>query len=120
MTPSPSRDDPAVRHAEQWLAERHPELGGRQLAFAAQLAAVASKMIHDGADLGQLKLVASAVKEMRHAYRVFNRFRGVRKVSIFGSARTPRRTPTTPPRGSSVSASPPRDGWRSPAPEAAS
>jgi len=89
MTPSPSRDDPAVRHAEQWLAERHPELGGRQLAFAAQLAAVASKMIHDGADLGQLKLVASAVKEMRHAYRVFNRFRGVRKVSIFGSARTP-------------------------------
>ena len=85
----PRRHDPVVAEAERWLAERHPELSGRQLVLAAQLAAVASKMIEDGADLGQLKLVAAAAKEMRHAYRVFNRFSGVPKASIFGSARTP-------------------------------
>jgi uncharacterized protein (TIGR00730 family) len=87
--PRRRRPDPLVAEAERWLASHHPELSGRRLVLAAQMAAVASKMLHDGADLGQMKLVAAAVKEMRHAYRVFNRFRGVPKVSIFGSARTP-------------------------------
>ena len=47
------------------------------------------KLVSDGADLGQLKLVRTALKEMRHAYRIFNPYRGTRKISIFGSARTP-------------------------------
>jgi uncharacterized protein (TIGR00730 family) len=47
------------------------------------------KLVPDGHDTGQLKLMNSALKEMRYAYRVFNRYVGVRKVSIFGSARTP-------------------------------
>lgn len=51
------------------------------------------KLVADGADMGQLKLVRSALKEMRHAYRIFNPYRGTRKISIFGSARTP---PTDP------------------------
>ena len=51
------------------------------------------KLVADGADMGQLKLVRTALKEMRHAYRIFNPYRGTRKISIFGSARTP---PTDP------------------------
>ena len=51
------------------------------------------KLVADGADTGQLKLVRTALKEMRHAYRIFNPYRGTRKISIFGSARTP---PTDP------------------------
>ncbi len=47
------------------------------------------KLLPDGADSGQLKLMSASLKEMRYAYRVFNRWRGVRKASIFGSARTP-------------------------------
>jgi uncharacterized protein (TIGR00730 family) len=47
------------------------------------------KLVADGADTGQLKLVRSSLKEMRHAYRIFNPYRGTRKISIFGSARTP-------------------------------
>ncbi|MFZ9915717.1 MAG: hypothetical protein ACO3IB_10350, partial [Phycisphaerales bacterium] len=47
------------------------------------------KLVADGADMGQLKLVRSALKEMRHAYRIFNPYRGTHKISIFGSARTP-------------------------------
>ena len=34
-------------------------------------------------------LLNRAIKEMRYAYRVFNEYRGIRKISIFGSARTP-------------------------------
>lgn len=51
------------------------------------------KLLPDGHDTGQLKLMNSAMKEMRYAYRVFNHYRGVRKISIFGSARTPEEHP---------------------------
>lgn len=57
--------------------------------FVAEMVSTALKFLRDGADTGQLKLVTAALKEMRYAYRVFNRYRGTRKISIFGSARTP-------------------------------
>lgn len=40
-------------------------------------------------DILDLKIVNRAVKELRHAFEVFNGYRDRRKVSIFGSARTP-------------------------------
>jgi len=58
-----------------------------------QLVQTALKLIPDGHDTGQVKLINSALKEMRYAYRVFNRYRGTRKISIFGSARTPEEHP---------------------------
>ncbi|MGH2703630.1 MAG: TIGR00730 family Rossman fold protein [Actinomycetota bacterium] len=39
------------------------------------------------------KIVNSALKEMRYAFRVFSQYRDVRKVSIFGSARTEKGEP---------------------------
>lgn len=38
---------------------------------------------------GQIKLMTRAFKEMLYAYRIFNQYPGGRRVSIFGSARTP-------------------------------
>ncbi|MFO0874737.1 MAG: LOG family protein [Phycisphaerales bacterium] len=57
--------------------------------LAAEMIRTAVKLLRDGADVGQLKLVSAAMKEMRHAYRIFGRYRERRKISIFGSARTP-------------------------------
>ena len=54
-----------------------------------QLIQTALKLVPDGHDTGQLKLLTSAMKEMRYAYRVFNKYRGIPKITIFGSARTP-------------------------------
>jgi hypothetical protein len=51
------------------------------------------KMAKEGHDSGQIKLVTYALKEMRYAYQVFNRYIGIRKVSIYGSARTPEDNP---------------------------
>jgi uncharacterized protein (TIGR00730 family) len=51
------------------------------------------KMAKEGHDDGQVKLVSHALKEMRYAYQVFNRYIGIRKVSIYGSARTPEGDP---------------------------
>jgi len=46
--------------------------------------------LHDAhLDLLDLKIVNRAVKELRHAFGVFHGYRDRRKVSIFGSARTP-------------------------------
>jgi hypothetical protein len=57
--------------------------------FVAQIKDTADKLRADGASRGDVKLVATAVKELRHCFRVFARYRGVRKVTVFGSARTP-------------------------------
>lgn len=50
-------------------------------------------LARDGAASGDLKLINSALKELRHGFRVFEPYRGVRKVSAFGSARTRRDHP---------------------------
>jgi len=39
-------------------------------------------------DLGEYKLINTTLKELRHAFRVFNSYRDVRKVVIFGSNRS--------------------------------
>jgi uncharacterized protein (TIGR00730 family) len=54
-----------------------------------QLIQTSLKLIPDGHDTGQLKLLTASLKEMRYAYRVFNRYRDIPKITIFGSARTP-------------------------------
>jgi len=51
------------------------------------------KLIPDGRDTGELKLIAAAVKELRYAYRVFGQYPDPHKVTIFGSARTPKNHP---------------------------
>jgi len=49
----------------------------------------ALKLITDGRDTGELKLMTSAFKELRYAYSVFGQYASAAKISIFGSARTP-------------------------------
>lgn len=51
------------------------------------------KLIPDGRDTGELKLMTAAVKELRYAYRVFAQYQDPHKVTIFGSARTPEAHP---------------------------
>ena len=46
------------------------------------------KLAEQGASRGDLKILRTAVKELLHAFRVFDGYRGIPKVSVFGSART--------------------------------
>ncbi len=52
-----------------------------------------ARLLKDGRDLWELRLISSAVKELRYAMRVFSRFAEPHKVTIFGSARTPESDP---------------------------
>ncbi len=47
------------------------------------------KLVADEADTGELKLMNRSLKELRYALKVFRPYRNVRKISVFGSARTP-------------------------------
>lgn len=47
----------------------------------------------NGHDTLQIKLMTRALKEMRHAFHIFNGYPHVQKISIFGSARTPKDHP---------------------------
>jgi uncharacterized protein (TIGR00730 family) len=46
------------------------------------------RLIRNGADRGEMKLVNAALKEFAYSFSVFKQWRAFRKVSIFGSART--------------------------------
>ena len=46
------------------------------------------KMHRDGTDRGDLKIVNSALKELRYSFLVFSRYRETPKVTVYGSART--------------------------------
>lgn len=54
----------------------------------AQIIETSLKLLHESHDAGQLKLISRSLRELRYAYRVFNAYKGVRRISIFGSART--------------------------------
>lgn len=51
------------------------------------------KMLKDGFDRGDVRLMTIALKELRYAFRVFYPYQHVRKVAVFGSARVPRESP---------------------------
>jgi uncharacterized protein (TIGR00730 family) len=52
-----------------------------------QLLTTVLKLHEDGAGPGDLKITNTALKELRYAYEVFAPYVGVRKVTVFGSAR---------------------------------
>ncbi|PWB62599.1 MAG: cytochrome D ubiquinol oxidase subunit II [Deltaproteobacteria bacterium] len=53
----------------------------------AELRETVEGLAEDGADRGDLKILARAMRELRHSFRIFAGLRGFRKVTVFGSAR---------------------------------
>src|SRR5439155_605825 len=53
----------------------------------------ALKLLRDGTSVGDVKILNASLRELRYAFKVFAPYRGVRKVSVFGSARS---APTAP------------------------
>ena len=61
---------------------------GRDDDLVFEMIVSAVRMGRESADRGDLKLVNSTLKELRYSFLVFEPYESVRKVSIFGSART--------------------------------
>jgi uncharacterized protein (TIGR00730 family) len=58
-----------------------------------QIRETASKLIRDGASRGDVKLLSTALKELRYCFKIFSSLRHQRKVTVFGSARLPSSDP---------------------------
>jgi hypothetical protein len=56
--------------------------------YAVQIKETADKLLRDQASRGDVKLIATAIRELRYCFKVFAAYRGKRKAAIFGSART--------------------------------
>lgn len=56
--------------------------------FVEEIKRSAEGLLEDGADRGDIKLLARSLAELRSAFRLLAQYRGRRKVVIFGSART--------------------------------
>ncbi len=62
--------------------------GGHNEAEVADIIENALKMLGDVKDTGDVRVIQTAVRELRYAFRVFAPYAHKRKVTIFGSART--------------------------------
>ncbi|MEN6494104.1 MAG: LOG family protein [Thermoguttaceae bacterium] len=58
-----------------------------------QIKESADKLAGDNTSRGDLKILSRTLKELRYAFKVFSPYRTCRKVTVFGSARTPPEDP---------------------------
>ncbi len=54
-----------------------------------ELVATSLRLYADEVNLGELRLMRQALREMRAAFSLFGQYRTLRKIAVFGSARTP-------------------------------
>src|SRR5437667_3594300 len=80
-------NDQDIQHEE----EKH---GVSNEQLIQQLKETADKLIRDQTNRGDVKLLNTALKELRYAFKVLAPYRQRRKVSIFGSARIPTSNPS--------------------------
>lgn len=93
QAPSPRRA--RSRHPDERLAAAIDALvgllppGTRDADLVNELVTMAVQLPADGLDRGELKLLSSTLKDFKESFRIFDRHRARKKVSIFGSARSP-------------------------------
>ena len=88
---------PRARRRRSLIAELLPRLQGRTLSveerLVREMVETCLKLLRDGTRLGDVKLLNAALRELRYAFSVFAPYSRVRKVSVFGSARTAQEAP---------------------------
>jgi uncharacterized protein (TIGR00730 family) len=62
--------------------------GGFNQDSVADIIESALKLLHDVKDSGDVRVIQTAIRELRYAFRLFAPYSHARKVTIFGSART--------------------------------
>jgi len=62
--------------------------GSPHAEFLLEMVQTILRLAEDHADRGDIKILNAALRELVYAFRVFAPYRGIRKVTIFGSSRT--------------------------------
>src|SRR5262245_22165480 len=90
MTRKPSRPAEAAEASLQEVHDEAPSDGRHGVTIdllAQQMHETVDKLIADGASRADVKLLTTALKELRYSFKVFAAYRHVPKVTVFGSAR---------------------------------
>ncbi len=66
--------------------DQYADVADRDL--LAEMIVTVARLARDGTGRGELKILNTALKELRYAFKVFAPYAETRKVSIFGSSRT--------------------------------
>jgi uncharacterized protein (TIGR00730 family) len=80
-TIEPPFDERVRELVEDWGTEKTPEL-------IEEMIVTALKIARDEMGVADLKLINRSLKELRYAAKVFAKYSNIRKVAVFGSART--------------------------------
>jgi uncharacterized protein (TIGR00730 family) len=90
MQPEPRRGGSAsfnrIHDNDAHFDDHQYQIGVEEL--VQQIKETADKLVRDHASRGDIKLLSTALKELRYSFKVFSAFRESRKVTVFGSART--------------------------------
>jgi uncharacterized protein (TIGR00730 family) len=73
--------------------EGDPDKLGRDERLVREMVETSLRLLRDRPGSGDLKILNAALRELRYAFKIFAQYRGVRKVTAFGSARTPPEDP---------------------------
>ncbi len=84
---------PRARRRKSLLGDMLPRLQAegrmtREEQLVREMLETCVKLLRDRTRLGDVKLLNAALRELRYAFTVFAPYKAVRKVSVFGSART--------------------------------
>jgi hypothetical protein len=82
----PPRDPELKRRIQDLIAYKG---GGHNPDLVADIIENALKLLGDVAERGDVRVIQTALRELRYAFKLFAPYHGVRKVTLFGSARTP-------------------------------
>lgn len=86
--PSPKAPFDALTEPDSAEVVGRPAVPGDIEEFAIQIKETADKLVRDKVGRGDIKMLATALRELRYSLKVFAAYRGRRKVTVFGSART--------------------------------
>jgi hypothetical protein len=84
---SDEEEETARRRAGEALFEAHTLSPAQQRELQEMIGSLAD-MAREGTSVGDLKIASAALAEMAEAFRVFRPYRHIRKITMFGSART--------------------------------
>lgn len=73
------------RHIQELIAFKG---GSHNADLVEDIIETSLKLLHDVKDRGDVRVMQTAMRELRYAFKLFAPYAGIRKVTIFGSART--------------------------------
>ncbi|MST94275.1 MAG: LOG family protein [Pedosphaera sp.] len=81
----PPGDPELKRRIQELIAYKG---GGHNTDLVEDVVENALKLLHDVEERGDVRVIQTALRELRYAFKLFAPYAGTRKVTIFGSART--------------------------------